>query len=140
MLNNELEIKNFKAYMQDQHNEQVLFCDNAPVGKRHAEMFKVWVDAKAHVYQNLEFTHDLFRIMGESNWLDFQAMTDKIHSKYDQNAIVPVERFSRSFAFIGTEGKVFEYAHLTLNSRMMDDINFYDSEQEALAAAGQDHE
>lgn len=59
-------IKWFKAYMQDEHNEQVLFCDGEPVGKRHAEMFKVWVDAQAQVVNQVEFTQDPFKVKGES--------------------------------------------------------------------------
>jgi len=70
-----------------------------------------------------------------SEWGDIDGVKDAIHSDYDQNAIVPIQKL------VAVEIEQTEhYAHLTMNSRFTDIINFYDDLAEAKEAAGLDHE
>lgn len=65
-----------------------------------------------------------------SEWGDIDGVKDAIHSNYDHNAIVPIQKL------VAVEIEQTEhYAHLTMNSRFTDIINFYDNLAEAEEAA-----
>lgn len=79
-------------------------------------------------------TKEYFRLNdgeGWGEWGDIDAIKDAIHSDYDLNAIVPIQKL------VAVEIEQTEhYAHLTRNSRFTDIVNFYDDFAEAEEAAG----
>lgn len=140
MLTEEQEKANHKAWYADNLKDTYqLYLD----GDNLANMAFIasetaWIHRGAQddiVIKTESNTKEYYKLKDWDEWCDLDCVKDAIHSDYDHNSIVPIQML------VAVEIEQTEhYAHLTLNSRMMDDINFYDSEQEALAAAGQDHE